>query len=195
MPFSLRNARATYQHLVDKAFHNQIGRNLEVYVDDLVITKPYRKLKALETIEETFKTQSGNNHEAESNKHTFGGRRRNVPRDVHKLKGKMESLNSNLAKSVEKSLPFFKTLKKCTKKSDIHWTEEFESAFKQMKQLIAELSTLTAPDCLPGSSKRSHKFEATNNEAEYEALIAGLRISRGDGCKKPPGKCGFQISG
>nr|GEW23798.1 reverse transcriptase domain-containing protein [Tanacetum cinerariifolium] len=37
MPFGLRNARATYLRLVDKAFHKQIGRNLEVYVDDLVI--------------------------------------------------------------------------------------------------------------------------------------------------------------
>ncbi|GJS64063.1 reverse transcriptase domain-containing protein [Tanacetum coccineum] len=37
MPFGLRNAGATYQRLVDKAFHGQIGRNLEVYVDDLVI--------------------------------------------------------------------------------------------------------------------------------------------------------------
>ncbi|GKD09737.1 reverse transcriptase domain-containing protein [Tanacetum coccineum] len=37
MPFGLRNAGATYQRLVDKAFHKQIGRNLEVCVDDLVI--------------------------------------------------------------------------------------------------------------------------------------------------------------
>ncbi|GKB01298.1 reverse transcriptase domain-containing protein [Tanacetum coccineum] len=37
MPFGLRNVGATYQRLVDKAFHKQIGRNLEVYVDDLVI--------------------------------------------------------------------------------------------------------------------------------------------------------------
>nr|GEZ95265.1 reverse transcriptase domain-containing protein [Tanacetum cinerariifolium] len=35
MPFSLKNAEATYQRLVDKAFQKQIGRNLEVYVDDL----------------------------------------------------------------------------------------------------------------------------------------------------------------
>nr|GEW19388.1 reverse transcriptase domain-containing protein [Tanacetum cinerariifolium] len=33
IPFSLRNAGATYQRLVDKAFHKQIDRNLEVYVD------------------------------------------------------------------------------------------------------------------------------------------------------------------
>nr|GEW51674.1 reverse transcriptase domain-containing protein [Tanacetum cinerariifolium] len=32
MPFGLRNAKATYQRLVDKAFHKQIGRNFEVYV-------------------------------------------------------------------------------------------------------------------------------------------------------------------
>ncbi|GKF88484.1 reverse transcriptase domain-containing protein, partial [Tanacetum coccineum] len=50
-----------------------------------------------------------------------------------------------LAKSTEKSLPFFKTLKKCTKKSDFHWTAEAEEAFKKMKRLIAELPMLVAP--------------------------------------------------
>ncbi|GJX15411.1 reverse transcriptase domain-containing protein [Tanacetum coccineum] len=39
MPFGLKNVRATYQRLVDKAFQKQIGRNLEVYVDDLKCTK------------------------------------------------------------------------------------------------------------------------------------------------------------
>ncbi|GJW48199.1 hypothetical protein Tco_0079845, partial [Tanacetum coccineum] len=37
MPFGLKNVGATYQRLVDKVFHNQIGRNLEAYVDDMVI--------------------------------------------------------------------------------------------------------------------------------------------------------------
>jgi hypothetical protein len=37
MLFGLKNVGATYQRLMDKAFKNQIGRNLEVYVDDLVI--------------------------------------------------------------------------------------------------------------------------------------------------------------
>ncbi|GJU54624.1 hypothetical protein Tco_1228338 [Tanacetum coccineum] len=66
-------------------------------------------------------------------------------KDVQKLNGKLVSLNKFLAKSVEKSLPFFKTLKKCTKKSNFHWTTEAEEAFKQMKQLIAELLMLVAP--------------------------------------------------
>ncbi|GKD78269.1 reverse transcriptase domain-containing protein [Tanacetum coccineum] len=65
-------------------------------------------------------------------------------KDVQKLNGKLASLNRFLSKSAEKSLPFFKTLKNCTKKSDFQWTPEAEEAFKQMKKLIAELPTLTA---------------------------------------------------
>ncbi|GKC61744.1 reverse transcriptase domain-containing protein [Tanacetum coccineum] len=37
MPFGLKNARATYQRLVDSTFKEQIGVNLEAYVDDMVI--------------------------------------------------------------------------------------------------------------------------------------------------------------
>ncbi|GJR79770.1 putative RNA-directed DNA polymerase, partial [Tanacetum coccineum] len=66
-------------------------------------------------------------------------------KDVKKLNGKLASLNRFLARSTEKSLPFFKTLKKCTKKSDFHWTTKAEEAFKQMKHLKAELPMLTAP--------------------------------------------------
>ncbi|XP_072062012.1 uncharacterized protein [Arachis hypogaea] len=36
MPFRLKNAGATYQRLMDRIFINQIGRNIEVYVDDMV---------------------------------------------------------------------------------------------------------------------------------------------------------------
>jgi hypothetical protein len=37
MPFGLKNAGATYQRLVNKMFQAQIGRNMEVYVDDMLI--------------------------------------------------------------------------------------------------------------------------------------------------------------
>nr|GFA57964.1 hypothetical protein [Tanacetum cinerariifolium] len=66
-------------------------------------------------------------------------------KDVQKLNGKLASLNRFLSKLAEKSLPFFKTLNKCTKKSDFQWTAEAEMAFKQMKKLIAELPMLTTP--------------------------------------------------
>lgn len=37
MPFGLNNAGATYQCLVDRMFQGQLGRNMEVYVDDMLI--------------------------------------------------------------------------------------------------------------------------------------------------------------
>ena len=37
MPFGLKNAGATYQKQVNKMFANQIGRNMEVYVDDMLV--------------------------------------------------------------------------------------------------------------------------------------------------------------
>ncbi|KAL0412176.1 UNVERIFIED_CONTAM: hypothetical protein Slati_3807300 [Sesamum latifolium] len=36
-PFGLKNAGATYQRLVDKIFRPQLGRNMEVYVDDMLV--------------------------------------------------------------------------------------------------------------------------------------------------------------
>ena len=37
MPFSLKNARATYQCLVNDMFRDLIGRNIEVYIDDMPV--------------------------------------------------------------------------------------------------------------------------------------------------------------
>nr|GEX01449.1 reverse transcriptase domain-containing protein [Tanacetum cinerariifolium] len=53
MPFGLKNAGATYQRLVDKAFDSQIGQNIEVYVDNLVI-KSHTEAKMLRDISEMF---------------------------------------------------------------------------------------------------------------------------------------------
>ncbi|GJS10547.1 reverse transcriptase domain-containing protein [Tanacetum coccineum] len=172
MPFGLRNAGATYQRLVDKAFHKQIGINLEVYVDDLVI-KSRTEDEIVRDIEETFKTLREINMKLNPKKCTFGveegmflGYKVNAKglkvcpdkvdavlslpspkclKDVQKLNEKLISLNRFLAKSGEKSLPFFKTLKKCIKKSDFHWTTKAKEAFRKMKQLIAELPMLTTP--------------------------------------------------
>ena len=37
MPFGLKNIGATYQRLVNKIFSKQIKRNMEVYVDDMLV--------------------------------------------------------------------------------------------------------------------------------------------------------------
>ena len=36
MPFGLKNAGATYQRMVNKVFQSQVGRNLKVYVNDMI---------------------------------------------------------------------------------------------------------------------------------------------------------------
>ena len=38
-PFGLKNARATYQRLMNKMFAHQIGRNVQVYVDDMLVDR------------------------------------------------------------------------------------------------------------------------------------------------------------
>ena len=55
MPFGLKNAGATYQRLVNHMFRPQIGRNVEVYVDDMLV-KSLDKGKHLHNLQETFDT-------------------------------------------------------------------------------------------------------------------------------------------
>ena len=37
MPFSLKNAGSTYQRMMTKMFVPQLGRSIEVYIDDMVV--------------------------------------------------------------------------------------------------------------------------------------------------------------
>jgi hypothetical protein len=37
IPFGLKNAGATYQRLVNKMFQRKLSRNVEVYVDDMLV--------------------------------------------------------------------------------------------------------------------------------------------------------------
>ena len=55
MPFGLKNAGATYQRLVNHMFHPQIGQNVEVYVDDMLV-KSLDEEKHLDDLKETFDT-------------------------------------------------------------------------------------------------------------------------------------------
>ncbi|GKC10583.1 reverse transcriptase domain-containing protein [Tanacetum coccineum] len=171
MPFGLKNVGATYQRLVDKVFKDQIGRNLEAYVDDMVIKS--RDEKGLLTdIEETFKTLRKINMKLNPKKCSFGmeewkflryivtsegiranPRKTNAIMDMQSpkslkqmqtLSGKLAALNRFLSKGAERSLPFFDTLKGCTK-DNFKWTEEAEQAFLEIKKHIAKLPLLTTP--------------------------------------------------
>ncbi|GJY22032.1 reverse transcriptase domain-containing protein [Tanacetum coccineum] len=149
MPFGLKNAGATYQWLVDKAFDNQVGRNIELYVDDLVI-KSHTETEMLRDIDETFRTLRKINMKLNPKKCTFGAVEGTFlgyminPEGIKPCPDKTEAVLF-LSKSTEKSLSLFKTLKKYIKKSDFHWTPEAEQAFKQLKQHLSELPMLVAP--------------------------------------------------
>ena len=44
MPFGLKNAGATYQKLMNRMFVPQIGRNVQVYVDDTLVKADGRNI-------------------------------------------------------------------------------------------------------------------------------------------------------
>nr|GEW18862.1 reverse transcriptase domain-containing protein [Tanacetum cinerariifolium] len=66
-------------------------------------------------------------------------------REVQSLNGKLAALGRFLAKSAEKVLPFFKTLKGCMNKNNFQWTQEAELAFQELKQHLKSLPALTVP--------------------------------------------------
>ncbi|GJT76828.1 reverse transcriptase domain-containing protein [Tanacetum coccineum] len=116
MLFGLKNARATYQRLVDKALQKQIGQNLEVYVDDLII-KRRTKQEVIRDIEETFKTLREINIKLNPKKCAFG----NIERAA------------------------FWGTRSAQRKAISNGPRRQKWHLNQMKKLIAELPMLTAP--------------------------------------------------
>ncbi|XP_050281388.1 uncharacterized protein LOC126722250 [Quercus robur] len=55
MSFGLKNTGATYQRLVNHMFRQQIGRNVEVYIDDMLV-KSQDEGRHLDDLQETFDT-------------------------------------------------------------------------------------------------------------------------------------------
>jgi hypothetical protein len=53
MPFGLKNAGATYQRMMQNCLGNQIGRNVQVYIDDVVITTR-KEVTLIGDLHETF---------------------------------------------------------------------------------------------------------------------------------------------
>ncbi|GJS21707.1 reverse transcriptase domain-containing protein [Tanacetum coccineum] len=197
MPFGLKNAGATYQRLVDEAFQSQIGKKLEVYVDDMVV-KSKSEREMLADIAETFDNLRRINMKLNPKKCSFGvtegkflgymvtseGIRANPTKtkdiaemqspktwgEMQSLAGKLAALNRFLSRSAEKSLPFFETLKDITKenKHDYRWTEKAENAFQELKKTILDLSALITP--LP--KETLFIYLAASKEAVSAVLLA-----------------------
>ena len=71
MSFGLKNAGATYQRLVNHMFRPQIGRNVEVYVDDMLV-KSLNEKKHLDDLQETFNALRCYNMTLNPSKCAFG---------------------------------------------------------------------------------------------------------------------------
>jgi bacterioferritin (cytochrome b1) len=55
MPFGLKNVGATYQRIVNTMFRRQIGRNMEVYVDNILVKSiKVDREEHIVDLEETF---------------------------------------------------------------------------------------------------------------------------------------------
>lgn len=71
MPFGLKNAGATYQRLVHKMFKHQIGRNMEVCVDDMLV-KSIQAINYIWDFDEAFQTLRRYGMKLNREKCTFG---------------------------------------------------------------------------------------------------------------------------
>ena len=134
MPFGLKNVRATYQQLVNKIFHDQIGRNVEVYMDNMLV-KSKKDEDHLADLKETFQALRRYNMKLNPTKCVFrvsSGKflgfmvsQRGIEanpdkikailemsppktvKEVQSLTGKAAALNRFISRSTKKCLPFF----------------------------------------------------------------------------------------
>ena len=174
MPFGLKNASATYQRLMNRMFAPQIGRNVQVYVDDMLV-KSRREEDHLKDLKETFDTLRSYNMKLNPGKCAFGvmagkflgfmvsqrGIEANPDKiqaimemkppknvkEVQSLNGKVAALNRFVSRATDKCLPFFHTLKK-----SFEWTNECQQAFEELK------AYLSAPPLLSPSQPGEELF-------------------------------------
>uniref|UniRef100_A0A2N9IDH1 RNase H type-1 domain-containing protein n=1 Tax=Fagus sylvatica TaxID=28930 RepID=A0A2N9IDH1_FAGSY len=160
MPFGLKNIGATYQRLMNRMFHDQIGWNVEVYVDDMLV-KSKEEDGHLDDLRETFQTLRKYQMKLNPSKCAFGvysgkflgfmvsqrGIEANPDKikailemqppkntkEVQRLTGRIAALNRFMSRSTDKCLPFFKTLKKA-----FEWTDECQQAFEELKKYLTE---------------------------------------------------------
>ena len=138
MPFGLKNVGATYQRLVNQMFNKQIGRNVEVYVANMLVKSKEIK-DHLDDLKETFNTLRPYSMKLNSSKCAFGVSSRKflgfmvsqkgikanpekvrailemsspkTIKEVQSLTGRVTAFNRFVSKATDKCLPFLKTLK------------------------------------------------------------------------------------
>nr|KYP51927.1 Retrovirus-related Pol polyprotein from transposon 17.6 [Cajanus cajan] len=172
MPFGLKNARATYQRLMDKVFKGQMGRNIEIYVDDMVV-KSNSLAEHLADLAEIFGELRKHNMRLNPEKCTFGVRggkflgfmlsARGIEanrdkcqavldmrsptnlKELQRLSGRLVALSRFLPRLGDKISPMTKLLRKA---STFLWDERCETAFVTLKTMLASPPILRRPDPL-----------------------------------------------
>ena len=157
MSFGLKNAGATYQRLMNKMFTKQLGRIIEVYIDDMVI-KSKEADEHLRDIDECFQVLRYYRLRLNPTKCAFGVSSRqflgyivtkcgieanptqlqsisglDTPksvRDVQRLIGKIATLSRFILRISDRCEPFFKSIKKNTSSL---WGPKQEKAFTELK--------------------------------------------------------------
>jgi hypothetical protein len=169
MSFGLKNAGATYQRAIQACFKRQLNKNIEAYVDDVVV-KTKNSDTLIVDLEETLASLREYRWKLNPNKCVFGvpsgkllsfiishrGIKDNPEKistitnmkaptcikDVQKLTGCMAASNKFISKLGEWGLPFFKLLKHQEK---FVWTPEANQALAQLKDFLSKPPVLTAP--------------------------------------------------
>ena len=152
MPFGLKNAGLTYQRMMKKMFESRLGKNVKVYIDDMVV-KSKLVSKLLADLSNIFEILRRHRLRLNASKCSFGvgsGKflgymmtHRGIevnpnqirainnlepprnPKEVQKLTG-MAALNRFISRSAERCRPFFLLLHKW---KEFQWSEECVTAF------------------------------------------------------------------
>ena len=142
MPFGLENAGSTYQWMMTKMFEPQLGKNVEVYINDIVV-KSKLVSEHVGNLPSIFEILREHKLRLNASKCSFGvgsgkflgymvthrGIEVNTdqiktinnlqpprnPKEVQKLTGMMVALNRFISRSVDRCRPFFLLLHKWKK--------------------------------------------------------------------------------
>ncbi|GKV23674.1 hypothetical protein SLEP1_g33376 [Rubroshorea leprosula] len=175
MPLGFKNAGATYQKMVTIVFRSQIGGNLEVYVDGIVV-KSLKVVDHLTDLAETFNNLRTHRMRLNPTKYVFGvesGKflrfivsRRGIEINLEKIKvikemkpprsikavqrltGRVGALHKFISKSAKKCLPFFKILRFMAHKDEARKSKKFEWTSKCLTAFDELKSYLDSPPLL-----------------------------------------------
>ncbi|XP_024019918.1 uncharacterized protein LOC112091182 [Morus notabilis] len=167
MPFGLKNARATYERLVNKMFALLLSKSMEVYVDDMLV-KSAKATQNVDHLGEIFGVLRRYHMKLNPLKCAFGV-------GLGKFLGFMEHLGrppilSKPTPDEELSL-YFSVSQHAVSSVLIREEERVQlPVYYVSKRLIDAESRYTEMEQL------AFVLMVSNNEAEYEALIAGLRL-------------------